>query len=81
MRQEDEEGIAQFDPYGQAGFGVGQVLGRDAAKRQQEILTGSSYSANMPPPGYRPLAIQDMQTMQLFCRVYMVMGISAPECL
>ena len=54
MRQEDEEGIAQFDPYGQAGFGVGQVLGRDAAKRQQEILTGSSYSANMPPPGYRP---------------------------
>lgn len=54
MRQEDEEGIAQFDPYGRAGFGVGQVLGRDAAKRQQEILTGSSYSANMPPPGYRP---------------------------
>ena len=40
--------------YGTAGFGVGQVLGGDAARRQQEILTGSQYSANMPPPGYRP---------------------------
>jgi len=40
--------------YGGAGFGVGQVLGGEAARRQQEILTGSQYSANMPPPGYRP---------------------------
>ena len=40
--------------YGGAGFGAGQVLGGEAARRQQEILTGSQYSANMPPPGYRP---------------------------
>ena len=40
--------------FGTAGFDAGQVLGGEAAKRQQEILTGSQYSANMPPPGYRP---------------------------
>ena len=50
---DDREGIGALD-YGTAGFGAGQVLGRDAARRQQEILTGSEYSANMPPPGYRP---------------------------
>ena len=49
----DREGIGAFD-YGTAGFGVGQVLGGDAARRQQEILSGSQYSANMPPPGFRP---------------------------
>ena len=58
MRQEDEEAIAErngmSNPYAEAGFGVGEVLGRGAAKRQQEILTGAEYSANMPPPGYRP---------------------------
>ena len=50
---DDREGIGALD-YGTAGFGAGQVLGGDAARRQQEILTGSQYSANMPPPGYRP---------------------------
>jgi|TARA_R110000822_G_scaffold3669_2_gene15811 hypothetical protein len=55
-RQEDEEAMAErmSNPYGEAGFGVGEVLGRGAAKRQQEILTGAEYSANQAPPGYRP---------------------------
>ena len=51
---EDETEGRAFVDYGTAGFGVGEVLGREAAKRQEEILTGSQYSANMPPPGYRP---------------------------
>jgi hypothetical protein len=56
MRQEDEEAMANgINPsYGTAGFGVGEVLGRGAAKRQQEILTGAEYSANQAPQGYRP---------------------------
>jgi hypothetical protein len=51
---EDETEGRAFVDYGTAGFGVGEVLGREAARRQEEILTGSQYSANMPPPGYRP---------------------------
>jgi len=51
---EDSTEGREFSDYGAAGFGVGEVLGREAAKRQQEILTGAKYSANQAPPGYRP---------------------------
>jgi hypothetical protein len=51
---EDTEFTSGNIEYGTSGFGAGQVLGGDAARRQQEILTGSQYSANVPPPGYRP---------------------------
>jgi len=51
--EDNTEGRAFVD-YGTAGFGVGEVLGREAAKRQEEILTGAKYSANQAPPGYRP---------------------------
>lgn len=51
---EDTEFTSGNIEYGTSGFGAGQVLGGEAARRQQEILTGSQYSANVPPPGYRP---------------------------
>jgi len=53
LGEDDTEGRNDSD-YGTAGFGAGEVLGGEAARRQQEILTGSQYSANMPPQGYRP---------------------------